>query len=441
MKEAISFLKNILKENDSVVLALSGGPDSMCLLHLLLEVKKEINISILCAHVNHNTRKNNQKEESFVKNYLEEISVPCEYYTIEKYKNGKFTEEEGREKRYQFLKKVVKSHHANYLLTAHHGDDLVETIFMRILRGSTLKGYAGIERQSIWDDVNIIRPLLCVSKKDILDYVTCQSIPYVLDETNNSDNYLRNRIRHNILPFLMKEDGDYVKKFLKFSNTLLESDQYIHSKLDKEQLIEKNKIKKEEFLNCFSFEQKEILKIYFKENYDQDLKVLTDKHLNLAMSFILNPKSTDCMNFPKKKELKKNKKYIWLQDKKEKVEYKIELQDDVILPNGNQVKKLNHYEMKSNYEIHLNSKDVVLPLYLMTRQNGMKMEVKNLKGSKKVKDILIDSHIDTDEKDEIPILVDASGTVLWVLGIKKSKYDLEKSENYDIIYKYIKKEG
>ena len=87
----------------------------------------------------------------------------------------------------------------------------------------------------------------------------------------------------------------------------------------------------------------------------------------------------------------------------------------------------------------MNSKDLVLPLYITTRKKGMKMAVKNLNGQKKIKDILIDEKVSQAEKDEIPILIDSKGTVLWVLGLKKSKYDLEKGENYDIIYKYIKR--
>lgn len=88
----------------------------------------------------------------------------------------------------------------------------------------------------------------------------------------------------------------------------------------------------------------------------------------------------------------------------------------------------------------MNSEDITLPLYIKSRENGMKMEVKNLNGTRKINDILIDNKLTKEEKDRVPILVDSSGKVLWILGIKKSKYDIDKDKSYGIIYKYKKKE-
>ena len=101
---------------------------------------------------------------------------------------------------------------------------------------------------------------------------------------------------------------------------------------------------------------------------------------------------------------------------------------------------MDNYTEKSNNEIHLNSKELSLPLYIVKREVGMRMQVKNLLGSKKVNDILIDSKIPKEQKDLVPIMVDSKNKVLWVLGLKKSKYDIEKNGNYDIIYKYTKEE-
>ena len=131
--------------------------------------------------------------------------------------------------------------------------------------------------------------------------------------------------------------------------------------------------------------------------------------------------------------------WIWLEKKISKKSYKIKCENEVILPNQDIVKKIATYESKSNDEIHLNSKEIKLPLYLTTRQAGMKMAVKNLNGHQKVNDILTNCKIRGSKKDKIPILIDSNGVILWILGIKKSKYDLEKDENYDIIYKYIKR--
>lgn len=443
MKEARKYLENLLKENDACVLALSGGPDSMCLLTLLLEIKKHKKIEIICAHVNHNTRPSCEKEEKFIREYLKKYNIPFEYYKIKEYQKGKFTEQEGREKRYGFLKQVVKKYNGTYLFTAHHVDDLTETIIMRILRGSTLSGYLGLKQDFKWEEVRIVRPLLQNTKKEILEYLKIKNIPYVTDESNEDETYKRNRIRKNILPLIEKEETNYKEKIIKFSKTLEKSNEIIEETLKelKVKLEEEHKIKKIEFLKLSKCVQEAYLKEYFKENYDKNLYKITDKHLRIALKMIENKKEKDLLCFPDKKLFKKDKKYIYLEKEKIKERYCIKLEEKVILPNGDIVEKQTKYNEKSNFEIHLNSKEISLPLYITTRKPGMKMAVKNLSGTKKISDILINCKIEQDKKDEIPLLIDNNGHILWVLGLKKSKYDLEKNENYDIIYKYQKKEG
>ncbi len=441
MKKARDFLNEFLKEKDICVLALSGGPDSMCLFHLLLEQKKKKDISLICVHVDHNVRPSSKDEQEYLKKYVESYQVPIECFQIESYRKGKFTEAEGREKRYQFLKSVVQKYHANYLFTAHHADDLVETILMRMIRGSTLKGYAGLRQVSTWDDVTIVRPMLRNTKLEIKEYLAKNNIFSFQDETNELDSYMRNRIRKNIIPFLQKEEKNYPEKIWKFSETLYESNEALENLIAKEEIYEQNKIKKEEFLKYSPYLQELILRDYFHKIYGENLKLITDKHIFLAKEIIHNAKEKDERNFPQKKIFYKNKKWIWLQDKKESKPFSYELEDNLVLPDGGIIKKIKNYEQKSNYEIHLNSKQVTLPLKIVSFTPGMKMTIKNLSGTKKVSDILINAHLSKEEKRKTPILIDDSGCVLWVLGIKKSKYDLEKEENYDIIYKYIKKEG
>jgi len=443
MLEVIEYLNEILNENSSCVLALSGGPDSMCLLNLLLKIKEKKKINIICVHINHNTRKNCLKDYEFVKDYVENKNIILEYYKIDNYEKGRFTEEEGRKKRYAFFKKTVKKYHADYLFTAHHIDDLTETIIMRMLRGSTLNGYAGFKKESTWDDIKIIRPLFSKKKSEILNYLHQNNVPYIIDETNEKDEYLRNRIRHSILKCFEEIAPDYPKKILKFSATLNESNEIIENNIKElEKTMEENgKIKKSEFLKLSNTLKKVYLRKYLKEVYQESLHKITEKHIEIALKMIENGHENQKINFPDKKILYKNNEYIWIENYYEKESFCIKCERVTNLPNGDTLVKLENYTEKSNYEIHLNSKEITLPLYLVTRKNGMKMAVKNLNGSKKVNDILIDCKIKDKIKDQIPILIDSKEQVLWVLGLKKSKYDLEKNESYDIIYKYIKKEG
>ena len=436
MQEILNYLNMYLKDSDTVLLGLSGGPDSMCLLDLLTKVKASINI-VVC-HVNHGVRENNKTDEEFVSDYVKKLGLTYFVMHIDSYKNGIFTEEEARKKRYEFFRSVYNKVNANCLMTAHHGDDLVESVIMRLLRGSTIDGYAGIQRERNWDGMEIVRPLLTVSKDMIHDYLVANNIPFVLDETNDLDDHLRNRIRHNILPELKKEENNYISKFLKYQNELLENSELVNNYIDKlyNKVLNKESVLKKEFNKLSNLEKKYLLRKYFKNVYGEKLELIQDKHLELVIDFVSGNSSK--MSLPGGYNLYNNSDRFMISKLINNEEYCIELKERCILNNGYEIRKIDSYEGSSNYEIHLNSKNIKLPLFVRTRCNGMKMQVKNLKGSKKVNDILIDKKILGCEKDVIPIVVDSDGIVLWIPGIIKSKYDVEKNGNYDIIFKYVK---
>ena len=127
--------------NDTVVAGISAGPDSMCLLHLL---QTRTNNIVVC-HINHNVRKQSKKEEEYLREYCKNNNLIFESMTIDNYKENNF-ENEARKKRYAFYEKVLNKYHSKYLFLAHHGDDLIETVLMKIIRGSNIEGYSGIKK-------------------------------------------------------------------------------------------------------------------------------------------------------------------------------------------------------------------------------------------------------------------------------------------------------
>ena len=166
MKKVLLYLKSILKENDCIIIATSGGPDSLCLLHLLCELKDEFRLKLIVAHVNHKLRAESEEEALFVQKLCENKNLIYEYMEILEY-NDDNLENDARTKRYAFFTSLVKKYHATYLMTAHHGDDLMETILMRLVRGSSLKGYSGFKKELKRDNYTIIRPFITETKKDI----------------------------------------------------------------------------------------------------------------------------------------------------------------------------------------------------------------------------------------------------------------------------------
>ena len=170
MKNTLDYLKNKLNNNDTIVIACSGGPDSMFLLRILLQLRTSKKLNLIGAHVNHNLREQSIEEYKYVKQFCNQNNIEFEYLSIEKYHNDNF-HNDSRTIRYNFFEQIVKKYCAKYLMTAHHGDDLIETILMRITRGSNLNGYSGFKLETKLENYSLIRPLIYMTKQEIKDYM------------------------------------------------------------------------------------------------------------------------------------------------------------------------------------------------------------------------------------------------------------------------------
>lgn len=438
MKETIAYLKSLLKDNDTIVVGLSGGPDSMCLLDIIKSLNK--NIKIVCAHINHNIRKESFEEQKFIEDYCQNNELIFETTTFDKKSEDQdYNELELREKRYNYFETIIKKYNAKYLFTAHHGDDLVETILMRISRGSNLKGYTGFQVETKKKNYKVIKPLIFLTKEDINTYNEERNIPYVLDKTNDEDNYTRNRYRHNVLPFLKGENQNIHLKYLKFSRELLTYYEYVDKVVNKEidKRFEKNTLDIEGFSRLDKLIQTKIIEYILDTNYIDNLYLVSDKHVNLILNIIDNPKPNLEINLPDNLHITKSYNILKItRNKKSNEEYNIPIIEETLLPNGKTIKIIKQTESNSNFYIRLNSKELTLPLYVRTRKEGDKMIVKNMDSPKKVKDIFINSKLSKEERDTQPIVVDKEGNIIWLPGIKKSKFDKAKNENYDIILWY-----
>ena len=438
MKETIAYLNSLLETDDTIIVGLSGGPDSMCLLDIILKLNKKINV--ICAHINHNIREASKEEMTFIKEYCQKKCLRLETTTFEKKdKNSNYNELELREKRYKYFEELYKKYNAKYLFTAHHGDDLIETILMRISRGSNLKGYSGFQVESIKNNMRVIKPLIFITKDDINNYNKENNIPFVKDDTNDEDNYTRNRYRHNVLPFLKKENKNVHLKYLKFSRELIKYFEFVDKIINQE--IEKRYNKKildiSDYNELDELIQTKIIEYVLDDNYIDNLYLVSDKHVNIILDIIKNPKPNIEINLPDNLCIQKSYNRLKItRTKGNNKEYRIPLEKETILPNGKKITMVDMVKGNSNYCTKINSKEVVLPLYVRTRETGYKMVIKNMKKKKKLKDIYIDSKLTKDERENQPIVVDSSGEIIWIPGLKKSKFDKAITENYDIILWY-----
>lgn len=434
-------MEHILDEynfNDNyVVIGVSAGPDSMCLLDLL---QKKTNKIVVC-HINHNIREQSIIEEEYLKNYCKEHNLIFEKMLIEEYKENNF-ENEARKRRYAFYEEILKKYNTKYLLLAHHGDDLVETVLMKIMRGSNIEGYAGIKKISNVKDYQIIRPLLPFTKKDLEEYNKKHNITYYFDSTNKDTNYTRNRYRKNILPVLKKENKDVHLKFLKYSETLNEYNEYIDYLINKniDKIYKNNTINLTELNKLDKFLIKNTLYYILNDIYSNKSNIVTEKHINSIISIINNNRPNIMVNLPHEKILVKEYDKLIIKDKIEKKEnYKIEFNDKYII-NNLIIEKIKETEDDSNKICRLNSKEIAFPLYIRNRKDGDFIILKGSNYRKKIKEIFIENKIPSSNRNNYPILVDSNDNILWIPNIKKSKFCLKKEENYDIIIRCNERE-
>lgn len=440
MEEVYNFIKNKigLEPNDTIVVGVSGGPDSMALLYILNEFKKKLDLKIVCAHVNHNKRVESEQEKIDLENYCKANNIIFEYIKITKWGDDNF-HNEARSVRYNFFEELVMNYGAKYLMTAHQGDDLIETILMRIVRGSTLKGYSGFSRIVDKGTYKIVRPLITVTKDEIMEFDKANGIKYAIDQSNNENHYTRNRYRHTVLPFLKREDPKVHKKFLKYSEILLEYSDYVDKEANKvfNKVFINGNLDIDKFNELDNIIQTKIIYTILEKIYGDDLLIIGAVHVELIFDLIKSNKSNSIVHLPNNViVIKSYNELSFSFDDDESSEYEIEIDGRVNLPNGKIIEIVDESIDTSNYTIRLSSNEVKLPLYVRNRKDGDRIEVKGLNGTKKVKAIFIDEKIKISDRDSWPVVLDATDKIVWIPGLKKSKLDKKITEEYDIVMKY-----
>ena len=218
----------LINEKDKVVVGVSGGPDSMCLLHVLISLKSEMNFEIIVAHINHMIRPEAESETEFVENFCKNNGIECYIKRVNVLKEASKekigTEEEGRKIRYNFFDEVMKNTNSNKIATAHNANDNAETVLMNIIRGTGTSGLKGIEYIR---DNKIIRPLLNCNRMDIEEYCKIQNLDPKFDQSNKENTYTRNKIRNLLIPYIQKEfNPNIIESLNRLSNLSKKESEY-----------------------------------------------------------------------------------------------------------------------------------------------------------------------------------------------------------------------
>ncbi|MDF2855463.1 MAG: tRNA(Ile)-lysidine synthetase [Neobacillus sp.] len=427
-------------KDKQIVIGVSGGPDSLALLHFLWKQQDKENLSIVVAHVDHMFRGQESLEDAlFVKSLCEQYNIPFEMDRINVpgiiKQTKKSSQTAAREARYDFYASVMEKYGFPYLALGHHGDDQVETILMRLTRGSSGTARAGIPFLRTFGPGFLFRPFLLVTKVEIEDYCMRNHLTPRRDPSNAKSTYTRNRFRKEVLPFLKSENQQVHEHFQRFSEELQRDELFLQELTVQEmntviEKREKNQITIDiaRFLEMPIPLQRRGIQLILNYLYKEKPESLSAQHIDQVFSLIKNSHPSGRLDFPN--GLRIIRSYLKLSFQFELIDtpgfYYELLEPGVIeLPSGYSIKmeKSAQYAEKNDCYAIFDASNLQLPVIIRSRKKGDRMSLKGMAGTKKLKDIFIDCKIPLQNRDTWPVVTDGNGSILWLPGLKKSSFE------------------
>lgn len=430
----------LIEKQDKVLIALSGGPDSVCMLHILYKLKEVFDIELGAIHINHMLRGDeSDKDEEYIIRLCSELGI--NYYVkridIEcvANKEGVSLEVAGRNERYKAFEEIRKEHSYNKIAVAHNENDQAETVIMRMMRGTGLEGLTGIKSKR---KDGIIRPILCLKRNEIEDYCKENNLNPRIDKSNHERIYSRNRVRLDILPYMKEHFNDDIVETLNRMVLLLQKDnefieeyskkcynKYCKTKIN--ELIINKELFKDEMDSIIS----RVIIMAFKnisnshENFEMKhinqitslSKNSTGKKINLTNNIVCENLYGDIIFKSNQSQNKNNNNNVLI--KKEEFSNNIYFEDyeikfQVIENNGKE--KFPKNDLIKLFDYDKIKRDILI----RHRKDGDKIVPLGMNGSKKIKDIFMDLKIPRDDRDEIPIVC-FDDEISWVVGCKTSQ--------------------
>ncbi len=411
--ESFIVKNKLISKGDKILVALSGGPDSVALLHILEKLRSKYSLKLGACHVNHLLRGENAfLDENFAKKLCSDLAIDFYLHRedikaySEKHNIGE--EESGRRVRYNFFEEVLEKEGYNKIALGHNLDDNIETFLFRLMRGTSLEGLNSIPLTR----ENIIRPIMNQKKKDILAYLHKNNYDYTIDHSNFEKNYTRNKIRLDLIPYIEKEfNPAFADKITELIEEIKETNIYFQEKL--EVYMENDKISLEKILTLEKFLRKKLVNMLLRkyqvevsreklENIDELLTSLGPKEINIGKGYVFI----------------KGYKYIKVEKKNKKTGAKGKIALEI---NGKMM--YNGYVIESRLLEKIPSKKqgfyfdydkLDKNIYIRTRKDGDKFTPFGMNNKKKLKNFFIDSKVDKNKREMIPLIL--TGEEILLVG-------------------------
>ena len=411
---------NLIENNDIIVVGFSGGPDSVFLVEMLKKLQCFFNFKIYLVHINHLLRgEDADSDENFSfeyakKNNLEIFIKRIPVKEIAK-EIGKTLEEVGREERYKFFSEIYEKVGATKIATAHNKDDQIETFLFRLTRGTSLQGLEGIKIKNN----NVIRPISEIYKKDILEYLNKNEIQYKIDKTNFENEFTRNSIRLDLIPFIEERYNIKFKdKIFSLIEEIRENNQNNFLNLS-DYTDSENRIILEKIKLLSNFDRKNLLSLFLnKKNIEVNRNKIDE------ISSLIKSNGTKKIDLDKTYRIVKDYTHLYIEDKKESCVIngnvtQVKIPSEQIFDNFkitvSIVENLDIPKQKNQYLLDAIYNDIIEVRY---RKEGDRIFLDE-KHSKKIKEIFIDQKIPKDIRDKLPIFL-YNNTIFWIYNVKKA---------------------
>ncbi|HCC08272.1 MAG TPA: tRNA lysidine(34) synthetase TilS [Clostridiales bacterium] len=429
---------DMINKGEKLVVGVSGGADSMSLLHVLSALKNKYNIEVIVVHVNHGIRgQEADRDEKFVKVYCENNNIVNYIFKCnvkECARNEHITEEEaGRKLRYEKFAEVLSVENADKIAVAHNKNDSVETVFINLIRGTGLKGLVGINAKHN----NIIRPLICCSRDEIESYCEKNKLEYIIDSTNIKNIYTRNKVRNQLIPYVKENiNENVVDNIFRMTNILDGEEEYMEKEAYK---IYKNIVKNsrkdciemdiEILKKCENAIIRRVIRKALYELLGGNLKDIHIGHVHDIIN-IMSKQSGKQLNLPNNIIAEKNfnilKLFIANFDEIFGYEYKI----NKIPCNINVEGAILNLELIESNENIINTDNIkyfdydkinIDLLSIRNRREGDYIYIRQESERQKLKKFFTNSKIPIEARNKLPILVQNNNTI-WIVGYKTSPF-------------------
>ena len=431
-KKVLEFIRKnkLVKKGNSVVLGVSGGADSICMLKLLSDLQKRLGISLYVLHINHMIRgEEADQDAAFVKKICTKFKVPHRVINVDvpalAEREGLSEEEAGRYVRYDEFSKYAYEVGATKIAVAHNSNDNAETVLMNLARGTGIKGLGGIPPKREMEDANgnvveVIRPILCLSRKEIEDYLKENEIEYRNDSTNDSTDYTRNKIRLEIMPLLENINDNAMQNITNASNELADTSDYIEKDVDEayEEFVTEEDGKLFLSDESFAIDPIVLTGVIRKmiENIAGKLKDITRIHVGDVVS--LSEKQVGKkIDLPYSIVAEREYEGISMFSESNETESETKSKEVIISFEEDDFDRTSIEELKYTKWLDYDKIDDVV---VRTRQKGDYIVIDGDGATKKLKKYFIDEKIPRRERDEVPLVADGN-RILWVVGYRISE--------------------